>query len=137
MTSTTLCELPKGKRAMKLASKAGTLISGVLLLSGMASVPALADHNMWEYHGDDRGRYRMSDDVVIVEDHEPDGNCAYVRWHNEGLSDSWKYLYDVDCSGPERGERDITGEIPGTSAGIYMQVCENGVGCTGSHLWRK
>jgi hypothetical protein len=122
---------------MKLASKVGVMIVGVTTAAGLGVLPASADHTTWQYHGDDRGRYRASDDVVIIEDHEEDTHCAYVRWHNEGLSDSWKYLYDVDCAGPDRGTRDITNLIPATSAGIWLQVCENDGGCTGSHLWPK
>ncbi|MBB4906059.1 hypothetical protein [Actinophytocola algeriensis] len=122
---------------MKLAGKLGATIAGAVMAIGMSSVPASADHEFWQYQGDDRGRFRASDDVVIIEDREEDGHCAYVRWHNEGVSDSWKYLYDVDCAGPDRGVRDITGLIPATSAGIYLQVCENDGGCTASHLWPK
>ncbi|MDU0289556.1 hypothetical protein [Saccharothrix longispora] len=92
----------------------------------------------WQNHGQDRARYRAVDNVIVIEDHEADGNCAYVKWHFEGQSDPWKYLYDVDCAGPDRGVRNITGTFPVGSKGIWTRVCENDEGCNDtSEFWAK
>lgn len=105
---------------MKLAGKVGVVVAGVVMVVGMGTASASADREFWQHHGDDRGRFRASDDVVIIEDREEDGHCAYVRWHYEGLSDSWKYLYDIDCAGSERGERDL-GENPVLTGGVLVR----------------